>query len=655
LHTAAAGAPLPVAVDSPRFRLSALGVVVLALFGALYARLWYLQVLDGQEFVAAAATNQVRLVYEEAPRGRILDRNGKVLVDNRRSQAVVVRREELNRLSPEEREEVKSRLAALLAISRDELDRRINDVRYSQYKPIPVAEDVSEEVFIHVRERRAEYPAVEATILSRRSYPHGELGAHVLGYVGEINDRELGDSDRGGYRLGDTIGKSGVELLHERDLRGKPGVEKLQVNASGEVVGPPPATVAPVPGADVQLTLDLDIQRLAEESLRQGLEAARQTRERNSGQPFVAPAGSLVIVDPRDGSVRAMASFPTFNPNDFVNGIAAETFRALNDPTSYYPLNNRAITGQYAPGSTFKLVAAVAAAQRGLIQPRSTILDQGQYRVPNCRGEKCTFRNAGGVRFGRVDLSRSLTVSSDVYYYDLGARFWIERSRFPNGLQDSARDFGFGSRSGVGLATERAGLVPDPEIKKRRNEQNPRAFPEGRWFTGDSIQMAIGQGDVLVTPLQLANAYATFANGGTLYRTRLTDRIVASEASADAVTFSPEVTGTIELASPIRDAIRQGLRGVVEREEGTAFYAFAGFPPGFSIAGKTGTAQVGGKQDTALFAAFAPSDQPQYAIAVVLEEAGFGGSSAAPVARRIFEGIVTGAAAKPVVVMPASE
>ena len=624
--------------DSSRFRLAALGVVLLALFAALYARLWYLQVLEPEQFVKAASTNQVRLVYDEAPRGRILDRNGKVLVDNRRSQVIAVRREELQRLPAEEREQVEARLAALLGISREDLARRIGDVRYSQYKPVPVAEDVPEELFIHVRERRDEFPAVEATIISRRAYPNGELAAHVLGYVGEINDRELEARRQTGYRLGDTIGKSGIELLHEEILRGTPGVEKLQVNAAGEVTGAPLATRAPKPGADVHLTIDLDIQRFAEDALRQGLEAARGSRERNSGQPFVAPAGSVVVIDPRDGAVRAMSSYPTFNPDAFVNGIDAATFRALNEPTSYYPLNNRAITGQYAPGSTFKLITAIAAAQRGMIQGRSTIVDEGTYRVPNCRGEKCTFRNAGGVRFGRVDLPRSLTVSSDVYYYDLGARFWLQRSQFPNGLQETARAFGLGARAGTGLPGDKAGLVPDPDIKKRRNEQNPRAFPEGRWFTGDSIQMAIGQGDVLVTPLQLANAYATFANGGTRYVPRLTDRILRG---SETVTTTPEVAGTVDLPAAVRDPILQGLRGVVDREEGTAYHAFAGLE-GLSIAGKTGTAQVNGKQDTAVFAAFAPVEQPEYAIAVVLEESGFGGASAAPIARRIFEGIVSG-------------
>lgn len=622
--------------DSPRFRLTALGVVVLSLFGALFARLWYLQVLDATAFVEAAESNQVRLVYEEAPRGRILDRNGKVLVDNRRSQVIAVRRAEFSRLPRAQRAAVEARLAALLNISVEELRKRIDDVRYSQYKPVPVAEDVPEELFIHVKERQAEFPGVEATIISQRTYPNATLAFHLLGYVGEINDRELAARKADGYRLGDTIGKTGVELVQERDLRGEPGVVKFQVNSAGEVLGDPLAVKAPVPGNDVQLTIDLDVQRLTEESLVQGLEAARTTVDREEKKHFAAPAGAAVVLDPHDGSVLAMASYPTYDASNFVNGIKPDLFRALTDPANHFPLNNRAITGQYAPGSTFKLVTATAAAQRGMIHGRSTITDTGVYRVQNCRGEKCTFSNAASHAWGRVDLRRSLTVSSDVYYYGLGARFWQERSQFPNGLQDTAKAYGLASKTGIGLPTEKAGVVPDPEWKKDFCK-HVRCIDD-RWFTGDSINMAIGQGDVLVTPLQLANVYATFANGGTRHQPRIAARVL--DRDGKTVREEPVTeTGRVELAPGVRDPILQGLRGVVEREEGTAYYAFAGFPRGFSVAGKTGTAQVQGKQDTALFVAFGPVENPSYAISVVLEEAGFGGSAAAPVARRVMEGI----------------
>ena len=627
---------------NPQLRLSTLGIVVLSLFAALFARLWYLQVLDSQSFVQAAARNQVQVLYEEAPRGRILDRTGAVLVDNRRSQAVTVNRSQLGELLPEEQEAVKARLAALLALTREELDRRIADVRYSRYKPVPVAEDVDEATFVYLREHRADFPAVEATIVSRRAYnpEFPQLAAHVLGYVGEINDTELEARRSAGYRLGDTIGKSGVERTYEEDLRGEAGITKLQVNSAGEVTGAPLAEQEPTPGHDVQLTIDLGVQRVAEESLAQALEAARQSVDRNERKPFVAPAGAVVVLDPRDGSIVAMASYPTFNPGDFVNGIKPDVYRALNDKASYYPLNNRAVTGQYAPGSTFKLVTAIAAGQRGLIDGRTTILDSGAFTVPNCKGEKCTFRNAGSRAWGRVNLPRSLTVSSDVYYYELGARFWLERSRLGTGIQDTARSFGLGARTGATLPGDKAGVIPDPESRKELFDKFPGQYAERNWFTGDNINLSIGQGDVLVTPLQLANAYGTFANGGVRYVPRIAHRILTSDVHPVVVRDEPVTAGgTVDLPPALRDPILAGLRGVITSPEGTASAAFAGFPPSLTVAGKTGTAQVRGKQDTALFAAFAPAEDPQYAVAVVLEEAGFGGTTAAPVARRILESI----------------
>lgn len=629
--------------SSSPLRLSVFGVVTLSLFAALFARLWYLQVLDSTTFVEAAERNQVQVLYDEAPRGRILDRNGEVLVDNRRSQAITVNRSELTRLPEAEQAAVRARLGALLNVTPEELARRIDDVRYSQYKPVPVAEDVPEDLFVYVKEHQEDFPAVEATIVSRRAYhpQFPQLAAHVLGYVGEINDEELANRKQDGYRLGDTIGKGGVERIYEADLRGEPGIVKLQVNSAGEVSGEPLAAKAPVPGNDVQLTLDLRLQVLAEESLAQALDAARQSVDRIDRKPFVAPAGSVVVLDPRDGAVLAMASYPTYSPGDFVNGINPDVYRSLTDKASYYPLTNRAVSGLYAPGSTFKLVTAVAAAQRGLIDGRTTIVDRGTFTVPNCRGEKCTFKNAGSRAWGRVNLARSLTVSSDVFYYELGARFWTERSRLGNGIQDAAREFGFGAKSGIELPGDRAGTIPDAEQRKEQFDRYPGKFMERNWYTGDNVNMSIGQGDVLVTPLQLANAYATFANGGTRFAPRVADRVLTADPTPAIVRrIEPEAIGKVELPEGLRGPILDGLRGVIAREEGTAYYAFSGFPPAMPVAGKTGTAQVRGKQDSALFAAFAPVDDPQYAVAVILEESGFGGTAAAPVARRILEGAV---------------
>ncbi|HEX2064748.1 MAG TPA: penicillin-binding protein 2, partial [Acidimicrobiales bacterium] len=508
---------------------------------------------------------------------------------------------------------------------------------------------------------RDDFPGVEAVRLAQRQYAHGSLAAHVLGYVGEINDRELAEREGEGYRLGDEIGKFGVEQAYESDLRGRPGVTRLEVNATGQVVGVLESRLA-VQGKDLQLTLDLDVQRVAEESLAQGLAAATRRANRPVAVPPGVPpppvkpvAGSAVVLDPRDGSVLAMASNPGFDPALFVNGIRPDVFGALQDPVNNYPLNNRAIQGQYAPGSTFKLFTAIAALREGMVTPSTPFNDEGFFRLRNCRGTTCLFRNAGSQRYGRVNLARAITVSSDAYFYNLGAEFWFQRDRFGDGMQEAARDLGLGRRTGVDLAGEKQGRVPDPETRKRLNAENPKAFPNARWFAGDNVNLAIGQGEMALTPLQLANAYATFANGGSIYKPRVAARVL--QQSGQVVReVAPATVGRVDLPAPIRTPILQGLEGAVADPKGTAVSAFAGFPlPVLPVAGKTGTAEVrGARNDTALFVAFAPAAAPQYVVAVIMEESGFGGSAAAPVARRIFEALA-GTPPGPVELVPAIE
>lgn len=627
--------------ETSRVRLAILGVVILSLFAALQARLLYLQVMDSANFVEAAATNQIRLVYEPAPRGRILDRNGKVLVENRVANVVAVRRDEADR-NPA----MVGRLSALLQMPADELMKRVNDVRFSPFAPVPVAQEVDESTLVYILEHQADYPGVRATRVAERKYPHGPLAAHVLGYVGQATKEELDPRRSDGYRDGDEIGKSGVEKTYEEYLRGEPGVTKLEVDARGLVVGAPLGQSEPVPGRDVQLTIDLDVQRATEESLAKGLIAARNLRDREERKLFVAPAGAAVVLDPRDGSVVAMASYPTFEPASFADGISVEAFRALSDPVNHFPLNNRAIQGQYSPGSTFKLMTSLAALRTGVIDARTTYLDQGSFRLNNCRGDRCVFRNAGSVPHGRVNLQRALTVSSDVFYYTLGASFWSQRDTLGDPIQTAARDLGLGELTGIPLAGEKRGRVPDPETRKRLNEANPQAFPNADWRTGDNVNLSIGQGEMAATPLQMAQSYAVFANGGTVFQPRLASRVVGPKDTTVA-SIEPKISRRVELPAEFRAPILAGLKGVVADPKGTARGAFAGFPlDGFAVAGKTGTAQVQGKQDTALFVAFAPADNPEYVISVVMEEAGFGGTVAAPVARRIFQ-VITGQATPP--------
>jgi penicillin-binding protein 2 len=616
-------------LESPRLRLGVVAIVIVSLFAALLARLWYLQVLAAPQYRTQADVNRVRTIYTEAPRGRILDRNGKIIVDNRVSDAVVVNREELG----SRRAEVIPRLAQVLNMSVSDIQKRLDDKRYSPFKPIPVATDVAKETIIYIREHQADYPGVGGVQLTERYYPFGSLAAHLLGWVGEINGSELASLKKKGYKEGDSIGKSGIEKVYEDDLRGSPQIERLEVDSKGRILGSLGTTPA-VQGHDVQLTLDLDAQKLTEDSLQQGLQAAHGSYDRQQAKHFIAPAGSAIVLDPRDGSVVALASNPTYDPSIFVNGIKPELFAQLNDPASGFPLNDRAIQGQYAPGSTFKLATSLAALGHGMIDTKYTVDDGGRIKIGNR-----VFKNAGGEANGRVNIVRALTVSSDVFFYTLGNQFWVQRSQYGDAMQDEARQLGLGKKTGVALPFEAGGRIPDPDTRKKLHDQNPKAFPNGQWFAGDNVNLAIGQGEMVVTPLQLVNAYATFANGGTVWVPRVGDT-VKDQTGAQLRQIQPQSVRKLNIPPEVRDPVMQGLTGVTTDPRGTAVGAFSGFPfATFPIAGKTGTAQAGNKQDTSLFVAFGPTFDPQYAVGVVMEEAGFGASAAAPVARRILESL----------------
>ena len=615
--------------DTSRLRLGVLGMVVLSLFCALLVRLWYLQVLASPTLRVEAQHNSVAVVYTEAPRGRILDRNGKVLADNRVVLALVADREVIGK-----KPEVLDRLSGLLGVPVPVLQERIADERYSLFKPVPVALDVPKDKLIYVREHHVDFPGIEGVQLTERVYPNGTLAAHVLGTVGEINDEELTPRKGAGYKAGDTIGKSGLELTYENELRGEPEISKLEVDSIGRVqrsLGGQPA----VQGDDILLSIDLDIQRLAEDSLAQGIDLARKSTDFLTGKRFLASGGSVVVTDPRDGAVLAMASNPTYDPNEFTNGISVRRFQELNDPAGHYPLNNRAIQGLYAPGSTFKLATSIAAMKHGLITGRDTYNDQGTYVV----GPQ-SFSNARGARNGPVDVSKALTVSSDVFYYWLGERFWDNRGKLgPSAIQDVARSLGMGELTNIDLPFEGNGRIDEPASRERLHKENPTAFPFPEWYTGYNLNMAVGQGDTQITPLQLANAYAAFANGGTVFAPRLGNAVLDRDGNV-LRDIEPKVVRRTEMPASILQPLMAGFRGVISDPLGTGFGAFSGFPLAqFPVAGKTGTAEVSGKFDTSLFTAYAPADAPRYVITVVMEEAGLGASAAGPVARRVLEGI----------------
>ncbi len=651
---------------SGRLRLSVLGAVALAMFAALFARVWFLQIMSEQEFIEAAEGNRQRTIIELAPRGRILDAKGRVLVDNRPSIDVTIDRETVVKsVSTDELSDLFLRLATEISRTGQltkvaEIEAAFDSDRFGPFAEVPVVRDISEDLQLYLAERSYEFPGVSTTVAMVRTYPYGTRAAHLLGYVGALNDAEevaVREKPKN-YQANDEIGKTGVELFYEDALRGTPGYKVVEIDRFNNIVDEL-ENVEPVAGSDVQLSIDIDLQAMVEGELARGLELARQQGSKlveGEGEVrFNAPAGAMVLLDPTDGSVLAMASHPTYDPALFVNGISESAFAELSDPGAHLPLLNRVIQGEYPPGSTFKPFTAYAALDTGLIGSRGILTvtspyqDEGVYRIPNCTDDSCVFTNAGSDPLGPVDLRLALTLSSDVYFYNLAANF--DRLAFDtDSVQQAATLFGFGAPTGVTLPSESGGRMPTPEQRRALHEENPEAFPFPDWRTGDTLNTAIGQGDVLATPLQIASAYSVIANGGTLYAPNLGRAVLDPITGEPELEFGSRIIRELYWPPEIRDPIWEGLAGVTTYNNGgkigTAYQAFAdvGFPHrSWPVAGKTGTSE---KQspgapiaDFALFAGYGPLPEPRYVAVTVLEEAGFGGDVAAPVVARVFERI----------------
>lgn len=683
--------------DVGPLRLGIFFFVGIVLFAALGARLWYLQTIEHEDLRVQAETNALRAVYEEAPRGRILDRNGRVLVDNKTVHVVTLDRSVIDDLDDAARDDLYLRLAT--AVSRSGRLTKVADIAaeyadrdYGPLERVPVAVDVDPDLAVFTGERSEEFPGVHVTRQTIRVYPYGDLAAHLLGYVGPITraEWEATRTDDGAgepvtdYRLNHEIGKSGIERLFESDLRGTPGVRYIEVDSNSRPVREWTERYRPpVPGSDVWLTVDTDLQALAEAELDRGLAEARsRTPEKPSDPPFVASAGSVVVLDPRDGALLAMASYPGYDPGEFVEGISISQFEQLTSEHNHSPILNRAIQGSYAPGSTFKLVTAYAALAEGVIGPSGIrgvhegYHDTGDYVYSACfeESDTCEYTSPYEGPGRWVDLPAALTVSSDPYFYEIGGEGFWRRSREDldgdgtsedEDLQLWARLMGLGADTGIQLPYERSGAVPDRAYYQSQFDLG--VFVKSQWFGGDTINLSIGQGELLVTPLQLANAYAAFANGGRLHQPTTVWKV--TEAGSPEVTLraiGPRVLRDLDIPAELHDPVEQGLLGVPSAggaHRGTAWRAFrdVGFPlSSWPVAGKTGTAEVQGLADTSLFAAYGPvrsGTDPEVAIAVVMEEAGFGSAAAAPVAARILSRIaedsveparpVEGAAAAP--------
>jgi len=659
--------------SNSRLRLSVIGVIIGALFCGLLARLWFLQIGSSNTYAAQTQANRIRTITEPGFRGEILDRNGTPIVQNQLVDSIEISRGlPLSQLKIT----VKS-LAKLTNTTQTQIWKQVNNPRLTAYQPIPIAwpaaagttgtVTVPYDTLVYIKERPAQFPGVIATQRSVRKYlftstiPGGipSYASQLLGYVGAVNGQDLKLHKGEGYNGDDVIGKDGIEQVFEGELRGTPHTRKLEVDSRGRVV----RVIADTPaktGNDLKLTMDVGIQKVAEDSLQQGILQVRGMRDtafKNQLKNFSAPGGSAIVLDARDGSVVAMASNPTFDVTKFTSGVPLDEFKTLTDPTSNFPLLNRATQGLYPPGSTFKLMTAIAAlehAQAINAVPGTAgynFVDNGCLAFGNPPQPFC---NAGKTPHGNVDLPKAIEVSSDVYFYNLGFKFWgtlkgTNPPRPPNakdgyGIQEVARQFGFGRSTTVGLPQEASGRIPDQAFKQAINKHNPDPFSRD-WLPGDNANVATGQGDVLATPLQLARAYAAFANGGTLNAPRLASQVLAPGDHTTIVRDLPvQQDAKITIKPDVRATILSGLSGAVNASDGTAKAAFNGYtgPP---LVGKTGTAQQPPPQeDTAWFVGIInpnPTDpkQPQYVVVVNVEQAGFGGTVAAPIARRIIDAL----------------
>lgn len=521
--------------DSGR-RLGSMALFVATLFLALFVRLVFLQTTQQQAMAAKAQRNYSASVSVPTIRGRVLDCRGRILIDN---VPVNVVRLDVSRIPTGSGARARTlvRLRTALGIPYDQLEAALANPKNSTLEPVEIARGVPESTVVYLQEHPELFPGIDTIRTWRRVYPYKTLAAHVLGYVGRVTEQETDvASNELAYQSYDFIGKAGIEKSFEKELRGVPGRIRIIRNATGKILQRI-ALSEPTAGKDVRLTICVDLQQLAETTLFQGLFAARQnyfveTRKgpTRAGDGLIkATAGALVVLDSNTGAVLASASLPSFDPRDFVDGISEEKYAKLIDPSKHSPLTNRVVAGNYAPGSTFKIVTAVAALKtkngdKQMITPYTTYDDIGYFRVPSlCKdNNKCQWNNAGKAPLGRLSLQSAIRLSSDAYFYKLAYDFY--QIDFPNNIeniQKTAREFGFGKRTGIRLPEESAGIVPDKARLARLHKEAPAKFPRGKFQLGDTINGAIGQGDTLATLLQLARAYGALANGGVVVETRI--------------------------------------------------------------------------------------------------------------------------------------
>jgi penicillin-binding protein 2 len=663
-------------------RLAVIRVVVISLLLTLGARLYYLQVLDENKLVQTANAQHTREVILAAPRGAVVDDRGRPLVTNRSTLVVSVNRSELQ-AQRDSGKAVLQRLGKLIHVAPGELAKRITpcakDVprpcwNGSPYQPVPVVTDTTPAVVLTIEERQEDYAGVSAESQTLRQYPNGSLAAHSLGYVGPVNQDELDAARKAGrtdLNLNAQIGRSGLEKTYDADLRGDDGVRYVTVDNRGTLVGTQRET-APQRGNTLVTSIDTDVQKIAEKALTTEITKRRTERDKAGGL-YAAPSGAAVVMDPRDGRVIALATTPTYDPTVFVGGISKTELARLTDPGAGTPLVSRAVQGQFAPGSTFKLSSASAEVMSGRAPLSGTYSCPGSLQVGNAT--KDNFEGVGIA--GNINLRIALAKSCDTIFYGFAQTDWyadearIDANQKPaETLQRMARAFGFGSPPDIDLPAgeQTSGRIVDRAFKQARWDADKatycsdakRGYPEvtdgarrtfltrlaaencsdgWRFQVGDAANLAIGQGETTVSPLQLATAYSALVNGGTLWEPRL-GRAVVDPNGKVVRTITSKARGKVPVSGGVLDYIKSSL-AFTAANGASGSVAFGGFPlDKVLIGGKTGTAEVFGKQDTSWFASWAPADKPaQYVVVAMIEQAGLGAQAAAPVARAIYEGI----------------
>ena len=580
-------------------RIKILAIIVIAVMSVLVLRLAWMQVLQGAQYKKTADANRIRQVTTQAPRGAMYDRNGAVLITDRPSFAISIIPSEYTNPAG-----ATPLLASLTAVAAGDIMRLLEVSKELPYSPIRIKRDANQALVAKIRERRDYLPGVIVEAIPARHYVYNELAAHVLGFMGLINEEEYGKRRFQGYSRSDLIGKDGLERMWEGQLRGIDGGLQVEVNAMGEEVGVV-GDKAAVPGKSLVLTLDANIQKVAEEAL-----ANRIAISKELGEP--AKGGAVVVLDVHTGGVLAMVSNPAFNPNAFTEGISDKAWNTII-ANKDNPLSNRSIQSAYPPGSVFKIVTAAAALESNLTTDQEVFEDKGVYIL-----EGWSFYGWETKGLGKLTVSEGLAWSSDPLFYELGRRLGADN------MASYALAFGYGQTSGIKLLGEDSGVVPTQEWKVATYGQP--------WYPGETLIGAIGQGYYNATPMQQALLLMAVANGGIVYKPMLVDAVMTSEGAV-LEQYKPEVLRTIYLRPDVWETIHQGLVAVTTR--GTATRVFQGLP--IKVAGKTGSSETGRGTTHSWFACYAPADKPEIAVAVLVEEGGEGTVAATPVARKILE------------------